>query len=75
MSLVRGFPQKDFSLDDEQWFGRPTEIDFSELKHLLEEESTLTTRVVANRLGHSAIKYHFKLLQLISKLRQCDYMT
>ena len=42
MSLIRGY----FSLDEEYRSGRPTEIYLSELEHLIEAESTLTTREV-----------------------------
>ena len=63
------FRNRDFSLDDEQRSGRPTEIDLIELKHLIEKEPTLSTREVARRLGctHSAVQYHFIKSQMLER--------
>ena len=57
---------------DKQRSGRPSEIDLSELKHLIEEEPTLT---LASRFEstHSTLQYHFEPLQLVSKLDQWVY--
>ena len=61
---------KDYSLQDEPKSGRPSDINFDELKELIESDPTLTTRNVAHTLGcsHSAVHYHFKDLRLVSKL-------
>ena len=64
------FRKKDYSLQDEHRSGRPSEINFDELKQLIKTDPTLTTRNVASTLGCSnvAVYKHFKNLRLVSKL-------
>ena len=65
------FRNGDFSLGDEPRSGRPTEIDLSELKDVIESDPALTSCDVARKLGctHRAIVlYQFKQLRLVSKL-------
>jgi histone-lysine N-methyltransferase SETMAR len=63
------FRNKDYSLEDEPKSGRPTEIDLSELKQVIESDPTLSTRAVASKFGcsHHTILYHFKQVPLVSK--------
>ena len=68
MSLVRAFPQRGFvSLEDEPRSGRPTEIDLSELKDVIESDPALTWRDVA-KLGqwvpHNRVDYSQLLFSL-----------
>jgi len=64
------FRNKDYSLQDEPKSGRPNDINLDELKKLIENDPTLSTRNVAHTLGCSqrAIHYHFQQLRLVSKL-------
>ena len=64
------FRNKDYSLQDEPKSGRPSGINFDELKELIESDPTLNTRNVAHTLGcsHTTVQYHFKELHLVSKL-------
>ena len=66
------FRNKDYSLEDEQRSGRPSEIDLSELKQVIESDPNLSQREVASKLGctQRTIKYQFKQLRLVSKLGQ-----
>ena len=60
------FRNNDFSLEDEQKSGRPTEINLDELKQVIESDPSLTTRTAASkvRCSQSAVVYHFKQFQL-----------
>ena len=66
------FRNKDYSLEDEQRSGRPSESDLSELKQVIESDPNLSQREVASKLGctQRAIQYQFKQLCLVSKLSQ-----
>ena len=66
------FRNKDYSLEDEQRSGRPTEIDLCELKQVMDSDPTLSQRDVASmlRCTQPAIQYQFKKLRLVSKLGQ-----
>jgi transposase len=66
------FRNKDYSLEDDQRSGRPTEIDLSELKQIIESDPNLSQRDVAAKVGctQQAIQYQFKKLGLVSKLGQ-----
>ena len=66
------FRNKDYSLEDDQRSGRPTEIDLSELKQIIESDPNLSQRDVAAKVGctQPAIQYQFKKLRLVSKLGQ-----
>ena len=68
------FRNNDFSLKDEEKSGRPTEINLDELKQVIESNPSLTTRAVASkvRCSQSAVVYHFKQFQLVSKLGVWD---
>jgi hypothetical protein len=63
------FRNKDYSLEDEQRSGRPSEIDLSELKQVIESDPNLSQRDVASKLGctQAAIQYQLKQLRLVSK--------
>ena len=45
------FNSGNFELNDLPHFGRPLEVDVDVLKHLIEEDPTLTTRYLAKQLG------------------------
>lgn len=64
------FQNKDFSLQDEHRSGRPTDINLDELRKIIENDPTLSTRNVASRLGcsNSTVHYHFMDLRLVSRL-------
>ena len=66
------FRNKDYSLEDDQRSGRPTEIDLSELKQIIESDPSLSQLDVADKVGctQQAIQYQFKKLGLVSKLGQ-----
>ena len=65
-------PSKGYSLEGEQRSGRPSEIDLSELKQVIEIDPNLSQREEASKLGctQQAIQYQFKQLRLVSKLGQ-----
>ena len=53
-----------FELDDSSQCGRPVEVDFDRLKHLIENDPRLTTRCLAEQLGcsHTTMETHLNEL-------------
>ncbi|KAF2900269.1 hypothetical protein ILUMI_05917 [Ignelater luminosus] len=66
----RKFHSGDFSLKDEQRFGRPIEVDDDQIKVIIEKDRHKTVREIAERLNvsHTIIEKHLKCLGLVKKL-------
>ena len=64
------FKEGNFELEDKPRSGRPTEIDEMALRELVEANSRLTTREMADALGHShsTIERHLAEMGKVSKL-------
>ena len=56
----RQFRNRDFCLDEKPRSGRPVELNFDDLKHIIERDPRLSTRCLAEQLGdsHTSIKRH-----------------
>lgn len=63
------FQQGDFSIEDEQRSGRPSEIDLDQVQALVKSDRRQSTREMASKLGchHSTIAYHLAKLGLVQK--------
>ena len=63
------FRNKDYSLEDDQRSGRPTEIDLSELKQIIESDPNLSQREEASKLecAQRETPFGFKLRSMGAK--------